>query len=124
MILIRNYILYLLRWQLSTPILALCLISFASLGMTWATVLANLFGGLMFFWVDRWIFSRTNILGGELWEVRQDINCAECGLPVDRGYRLIKGANYDRTNDRRPEFRCHNCSRSKYERDQEKRSGK
>jgi len=112
---IGKYLLYLLRWQLSTPLLALCVISFATLGTTWAAVLANLMGGLIFFWVDRWIFNRTSILRGEIWEVCSQIACADCGKVADRGYRLVKARDYDRTNDRRPEFRCHDCSRRKYE---------
>jgi hypothetical protein len=115
--LLRKYVLYLLRWQMSTPILAVCIVSFAALGATWATVLANFIGGLLFFWVDRWIFNKTNILRGEVWEVREHITCADCGAPADRGYRLAKASNYDKTADRRPEFRCHDCSRLKYERD-------
>jgi len=114
---IKKYLLYLLRWQLSTPILAMCVVVFATFGATVATVLANLIGGLIFFWIDRWIFRHTNILRGELWEVQKGIICADCGRAVDKGYRLVKAANYDRTGDRRPEFRCHDCSRSKYERD-------
>ncbi len=50
---IKSYFLYLLRWQLSTPILAVCLIWLHSLGELWATIIANLIGGLIFFWVDR-----------------------------------------------------------------------
>lgn len=53
---IRQYLLYLLRWQFSTPILAVCIALFASLGSLWATVIANLVGGLIFFWVDKLIF--------------------------------------------------------------------
>ena len=53
---IKKYILYLIRWQLSTPILAICVAYFASYGTTMATVIANFIGGLMFFWVDKWIF--------------------------------------------------------------------
>jgi hypothetical protein len=116
MVLLRKYGLYLVRWQMSTPILALCVVWFAVLGTTWATVLANLIGGLLFFWVDRWIFNKTNILRGEVWEVREDITCEDCGAPADRGYRLVKASNYDKTDDHRPEFRCHACSRLKYER--------
>ncbi|HUW35503.1 MAG TPA: hypothetical protein VM223_28165 [Planctomycetota bacterium] len=112
---IRKYLLYLVRWQLSTPILALCVITFATLGPTWAAVLANLIGGLIFFWVDRWIFNRTGILRGELWEVRSDIACADCGRIADRGYRLVKARRYDRSEDRKPQFRCHECSRRKYD---------
>jgi len=55
---IKKYILYLLRWQLSTPILAVCLIWLAGLGEVWATIVANLIGGLIFFWVDRLIFKK------------------------------------------------------------------
>ena len=112
---LKKYLFYLLRWQLSTPILALCVVSFATLGTTRATVLANLIGGIIFFWVDRWIFNHTAILRGELWEVQSDIACAGCGKTVDRGYRLVKARGYDRTEDRRPQFRCHDCSRQKYE---------
>ena len=52
---VKKYLMYLLRWQLSTPILAICL-SFFNFGNFWNTVLANLIGGLIFFWVDRLIF--------------------------------------------------------------------
>ncbi len=55
---IKKYFLYLIRWQLSTPILAICVVLLASLGTTWATIIANFIGGLIFFWVDKWIFSR------------------------------------------------------------------
>ena len=115
MALLKKYFLYLIRWQLSTPILAVCIVWFASLGATVSTVLANFIGGLIFFWVDRWIFQKTSILKGEVWEVQQDIICADCGSPVDRGYRLAKKSNYDRMNDKRPQFRCQDCSRRKYE---------
>lgn len=52
----KKYLLYLLRWQLSTPILAVCLHFMAGLGELWATIFANLIGGLIFFWVDKYIF--------------------------------------------------------------------
>lgn len=55
---IKRYALYLFRWQLSTPILALCLHFLGDLDNFWATVIANLIGGLIFFWVDRLIFSK------------------------------------------------------------------
>ena len=115
MTLITKYVLYLGRWQLSTPILAVCVVYFARLGATGSTVLANLFGGLIFFWVDRWIFKHTSILQGEVWEVQVDVVCADCGRPLDRGYRLVKANHYDKTGDRHPEFRCAECSRRKYE---------
>jgi len=116
---LKKYLLYLLRWQLSTPILAFCVIVFATLGATWSTVLANLFGGLIFFWIDRWIFRHTSILRGELWEVQSNITCADCGQQADRGYRLVKARGYDRSGDHQPQFRCHQCSRKKYEKYQQ-----
>lgn len=115
--LVRSYALYLLRWQLSTPILAACVYYLTrSLGATWTTVLANLVGGVIFFWVDRWIFRRTNILfTGELWEAKENVTCADCAKPIERGYRLVKTADYDRSRDRHPQFRCQSCSRAKYD---------
>lgn len=52
----KQYALYLLRWQLSTPILAVCLVWLGGLGELPATIIANLIGGLIFFWVDKLIF--------------------------------------------------------------------
>ena len=125
--LLRRYILYLIRWQLSTPILAPVVAYFnhsPNLFGTWenwvGSSVANLIGGLIFFWVDRWIFRKTDILRGEVWEVREAIACADCGKMADHGYRLVKASNYDKTSDKRPEFRCQDCSRTKYERDRGK----
>ena len=53
---VKRYILYLIRWQLSTPLLALVLTWLSGLNVTVATIISNLIGGLIFFWVDRWIF--------------------------------------------------------------------
>lgn len=53
-----RFVLYLIRWQLSTPILALAMVAFVELGTWWATFLANLIGGCIFFFVDRLIFQR------------------------------------------------------------------
>jgi len=115
---IKRYLLYLVRWQLSTPILAVCVWWLVgTVGATVATVVANLVGGLIFFWIDRWIFRHTTLLLGELWETRTNIICADCGRPADKGYRLVKAARYDKTGDKRPEFRCHECSRKKYQQD-------
>ena len=52
----KKFILYLLRWQLSSPILALCLFLLEPVGAFWATIIANLIGGCIFFWVDKKIF--------------------------------------------------------------------
>ena len=51
-----KFILYLLRRQLSTPILFVCLWWLADTNGWVATVTANLIGGSIFYWVDRWIF--------------------------------------------------------------------
>ena len=53
-----RFILYLLRWQLSTPILALAMVAFDDWGTYWATIIANLIGGCLFFFVDKLIFER------------------------------------------------------------------
>jgi hypothetical protein len=50
--------LYLLRWQLSTPILACALILMRDWPPLAATAAANLIGGLIFFPVDRWIMKK------------------------------------------------------------------
>lgn len=52
----NRFILYLLRWQCSTPVLALCLIWLGGLGEIWATVIANLIGGCIFYFIDKRIF--------------------------------------------------------------------
>lgn len=52
----RKFVLYIIRWECSSPILALCLIWLEPVGAVWATVIANLIGGCLFFFVDRYIF--------------------------------------------------------------------
>ena len=52
----KKFLLYLVRWQLSSPILAICLAWMGGWNIVLATIVANLIGGCIFFWVDRWIF--------------------------------------------------------------------
>ena len=52
----KKFFLYLIRWQLSSPILAVCLVWMGGWNVVIATIVANLIGGCIFFWVDRWIF--------------------------------------------------------------------
>jgi hypothetical protein len=52
---LKKFVLYLLRWQLSTPILALVLYLLHTNEIT-ETIIANLIGGTIFFWVDKKIF--------------------------------------------------------------------
>jgi len=58
---VKRFVLYLIRWQLSSPILAVCLICLSGIGTVWATIVANLIGGCIFFFVDKWIFGNKNV---------------------------------------------------------------
>jgi hypothetical protein len=108
----KRYGLYLLRWQASTPILAGVGIVLASMGQLIAAIVANLIGGLIFFWVDQFICTSQSLAAQ--WEVKDNITCVDCGK-VARGYRLVRSGDYDRTHDHEPEFRCEDCSRIKSE---------
>jgi hypothetical protein len=110
-ILIKRYVLYLLRWQLSTLILAPCIKYFGHLGYVEATIIANLIGGIIFFWVDRFIFYHK--FKTPIWEIQEDSICADCGINC-RGYRLVKKAGYDKSEDPQPQFRCESCSTVKF----------
>jgi hypothetical protein len=48
----KRFILYLIRWQLSTPILFL-VINYLEIGYLEKVVIANLIGGLLFYQVDK-----------------------------------------------------------------------
>lgn len=52
----KKFFLYLVRWQLSSPILAVCMVWMGGWNVALATIVANLIGGCIFFWVDKWIF--------------------------------------------------------------------
>jgi len=109
---IKKYLFYLLRWQMSTPILAVVLWLFRGYNGIIATIVANLIGGIIFFWVDKYIFRNKNIF--TMWETRADIECEDCHKKCV-GYRLVKTDNYDRSNDNNPQFRCPDCSAAKTE---------
>ena len=53
----KRFLLYLLRWQMSSPLLALCLYILPFRTII-STILANLIGGCIFYWVDKLIFKR------------------------------------------------------------------
>lgn len=57
----KQYDLYLLRWQLSTPILALVLYLLSNFDILSATIIANFIGGLIFYWVDKYIFRKKTV---------------------------------------------------------------
>ena len=52
----KRFGLYLLRWQASTIILAPCIAWLAPLGPIASAAIANLIGGVIFYFVDRRIF--------------------------------------------------------------------
>jgi hypothetical protein len=106
---IKQFLLYALRWQLSTPILALCLYYF-NFNVTTETIIANTIGSSIFFWVDKYIFKQT--ISFPLWQIEEIVKCVDCG-EVCRGYRLVKTKNYDKMKDSNVEFRCERCSRNK-----------
>lgn len=51
----KKYLLYLLRWEASSPILAIILYLLHTNELI-ETIIANLIGGLIFFWIDKLIF--------------------------------------------------------------------
>jgi len=107
---IKKYLLYLLRWQLSTPILAIVLILLVRLNTILATVIANLIGGLIFFWVDKFIFRVSSKV--PLWEIRDNTACHVCGN-VGKSYRIVEWRGYNRRLSKDPQFRCEKCKDEK-----------
>jgi len=106
MVNLRRFVLYLIRWQLSTPILWLVV---RKLGVgIWSTVIANLIGAAIFFWVDRFIFTSHAI---EVWHFKEKGRCDACGKEENL-WRLVKAPNYDR-RDAPPIFLCMRCSKAK-----------
>ena len=63
-----KFLLYLIRWQLSTPILALCLY-FLNFSTLVNTIIANFIGACIFFWVDKCIFKGKNNITDEEYEI-------------------------------------------------------
>lgn len=108
--LFKQYSLYLLRWQLSTPILAIVLKLLANINTLYATIIANLIGGLIFFWIDKIIFKKKSDI--PLWEIEENVTCYDCHKK-GKGYRIVSWGNYDRSNDKSPQYRCKDCSINK-----------
>jgi len=104
----KRFIFYLIRWQLSTPILWIVV---KNLGVgIWSTVIANLIGGAIFFWVDKFIFTSPAL---EVWHLKEDGTCSKCGKRATL-WRLVKTKNYNR-EDSKPVFLCRECSHKKLE---------
>ena len=51
-----KFVLYCLRWQLSTPILA-PITGGLTVDSFFRAAIANIIGASIFYWVDKWIFS-------------------------------------------------------------------
>lgn len=75
-----------------------------------AAGVANLIGGLIFYWVDRFIFTSPAL--SIQWEIKDNVKCVDCGR-ISRGYRLVRTVNYDRMKDTNPQFRCEEHSKKK-----------
>lgn len=110
----RKFLLYLLRWQLSTPLLAPIVAVFQGSSI-WGTpeswlgsATANLIGGSLFFWVDRFIFTSAAV---ESWHFKESGICDECGKESQL-WRLVLAPNYDK-RDKEPKFLCMACSKIK-----------
>jgi hypothetical protein len=102
----KRFVFYLFRWQLSTPILWL-VVRHLGVGIG-STVIANLIGGVIFFWVDRFIFTSPRL---EVWHLKEKGSCQKCGRE-GRLQRLVRAGTYDRT-DSPAIFLCSRCSREK-----------
>ena len=110
----KRFLLYLLRWQLSTPILA-PVVAFFTGSPIWGTAetwigstVANLIGGAIFFWVDRFIFTSKAV---EMWHVIPNGECDECGKTTEL-WRLTLAPGYDKRADE-PKYLCMECSKIK-----------
>lgn len=101
----KRFFIYLLRWQLSTPVLAV--IVYLITNELLATFIANLLGGCLFYWVDKFIF--TSKFLNPLWEIKPDSTCFDCGFK-GYGFRIALKRNYDKVNDKAPEYRCYKCA--------------
>lgn len=102
---LKQYVLYLFRWQCSTPILAV-VIWLLPFGSIVEAVIANLVGGLIFYWIDRLIFKQVRLY--VWWEKRNGV-CVDCGK-TGTTMRVIKAGRYDREDDEAPQYRCKDCA--------------
>jgi hypothetical protein len=73
----------------------------------WSTVLANLIGGAIFFWIDKFIFTSKAV---EMWHIKEG-KCDKCGKKGHL-WRLVLAPDYDRRKAK-PKFLCMNCSKKK-----------
>lgn len=108
--LLKRYGIYIGRWQLSTPSLAIVVWLMSGYNIIISTIIANFIGALIFFWVDKRIFGIP--IRGALWDVVMVGKCHDCSI-VGKVLRLVKTRNYDRLYHKHAEYRCENCSQRK-----------
>jgi hypothetical protein len=102
---------YMIRWQLSTPILAGITYLFTDQMESIASAfVANIVGALIFYWFDLVTFLFSSL--SHQWEVKENIICYDCMKQSNRGYRLVIAPRYNRMNHE-PQFRCECCSDKK-----------
>jgi len=109
----KKLALYAFRWQLSSPILAVVMAivkgtpNWFGTAEEWkAAAIANLVGSLIFFWVDRFIFTSKAV---EMWHFVPEGNCDECGNRTEL-WRLTLAPGYDKRTDE-PKYLCMGCSK-------------
>jgi hypothetical protein len=73
----------------------------------YSTIIANLIGGSIFFWIDKFIFTSQAL---EIWHIKEG-RCDNCGVNSHL-WRLIKTTGYDKSNAK-PIFLCMKCSKEK-----------
>lgn len=112
-----KFMLYLIRWQLSTPILAPIVAYFKHSSAVFGTredwlgaAVANLIGGCIFFWVDKFIFKSKIV---EQWEIIKRGKCFDCKKTAFVRRLVFAPGGYNKTNDTNPEYRCKSCSEKK-----------
>lgn len=106
----KKFLMYTVRWQLSTPILWACikyLRVFVDSDLI-LTIIANLIGASIFFWVDKYIFAIKYYK--PLWEIKKNIKCEDCNSECTYGFRIALKHKYDKTKETNPQFRCYKCA--------------
>jgi hypothetical protein len=120
---VRKFVLYFIRWQMSSPILAIVIAIvkgspnwFGTAEDWYSAAIANAIGASIFFWVDRFIFTSKAV---EMWHVIKEGTCDNCGK-VTELWRLTLAPGYDKRQDE-PKYLCMECSKKKT--DQLRKSG-
>jgi predicted nucleic acid-binding Zn ribbon protein len=110
---IKRFAAYFLRWQLSSPILAIVIAIvkgspnwFGTAEDWYSAAIANAIGACIFFWVDKFIFTSAAV---EMWHFIPEGNCDECGNRTEL-WRLTLAPGYDKRTDE-PKYLCMECSK-------------